>query len=189
MTFDYLKKLLLSDNSRQEIINNEDAIFKLIPELESCKDFNQKNKRWHPYDVYNHILYTIDGIENDLLLRIAALFHDMGKPIVMIEDENGIGHFPNHNIESLKIFCKYASSFNLKEEQIQIIFKLIYYHDYRLEKMNDDEIKSFLSHFTHDELIMLYKLKIADNNAQSMEAHNLIPLLEKQQEEVLKIIK
>ena len=70
----------------------------------------QKNI-WHVYDVYEHILHVIDGVPNNITLRLAALFHDIGKPFVYKEDENGVGHFYGHWNKSKEIFEKCVESF------------------------------------------------------------------------------
>ena len=92
MSINGLFSILLSEKPSILIKQNEEDIFKLIPELKRCKGFNQNNP-WHPYDVYEHILHVVDNVDNDLILRLIALFHDIGKPEVYKEDEQGIGNF------------------------------------------------------------------------------------------------
>lgn len=88
----FLIDILLQDKPSESIRDSENYIFKIIPELSLCKNFEQ-NSIWHVYDVYEHILKVIDGVDSNLVLRMAALFHDIGKPFVYDEDQNGIGHF------------------------------------------------------------------------------------------------
>ena len=170
--------ILLSDKPSTLIIENEKEVFKLIPELERCKGFNQNNP-WHPYDVYNHILHVIDNIDNDLILRITALFHDIGKPFTYTEDDNKIGHFYGHWEVSQEIFNKYANKYNIDNKDL--ISKLIYYHDYSLNKL--DEITNV---FTKEEMIMLFKIKRADLLAQSSKYHHLLNDYDNKEKEILK---
>jgi putative nucleotidyltransferase with HDIG domain len=52
----------------------------IIPELFICMGVEQPH-RWHKYDVYGHIMATVDAVPNDnLVVRLAALLHDIGKP-------------------------------------------------------------------------------------------------------------
>ena len=105
-----LKKLfdiLLSNNPSILIRENEDYIFNIIPELRKSKGFNQNNP-WHIYDVYDHILHVIDGVKENIILRLAALFHDIGKPYTYMEDENNIGHFYDHWTKSSEIFLNFS---------------------------------------------------------------------------------
>lgn len=123
-----LNKILMSDKPSSKIMNNEDIIFNIVPELEKCKGFNQNNI-WHVYDVYNHILHVIDNVPNNLILRYAALFHDLGKIYTYSLDEKNTGHFYNHYIKSKEIFDIFAKENNLDEKFSKIVSKLIYYHD------------------------------------------------------------
>ena len=50
MTYEQLLKVLQSSNVYELIIEHEEEIFKLIPELKVCKGINQNNK-WQIYDV------------------------------------------------------------------------------------------------------------------------------------------
>lgn len=45
----------------------------MIPELEKCKNFDQNNP-YHIYDVYEHILHVVDGVPQNIYVRLAAFF-------------------------------------------------------------------------------------------------------------------
>lgn len=168
MNLDLFYKSLLSDNPSEEIKNNEDYFFELIPELKEGKGLEQKSK-WHIYDVYNHILHVVDGIDNNIYLRMAALFHDVGKPKTMIIDDKGNGHFTNHYFISNEIFLEFAKKYNLDKKTIDLVSKLIIYHDKDITKL-----KHISSMFTMEEIKMLYNLKRSDLLAQSREFHYLL---------------
>ena len=67
----------------------------VIPELNACVDFDQ-HSRHHAYDVYTHTAHVTEATGENLALRLAALLHDIGKPVVFYQDEAGAGHFPDH---------------------------------------------------------------------------------------------
>lgn len=92
---EFLYQVLLSNKPSLLIKETEDVIFEMVPELQNCKGFNQNNE-WHIYDVYEHILHVIDEVSPNINMRLAALFHDIGKPSVYIEDGQGVGHFHGH---------------------------------------------------------------------------------------------
>lgn len=184
MSIEELYEILLSKNPREAIIQNEEKIFEMIPELKTCKGFNQNNI-WHPYDVYQHILHVVDNVEKDICLRLAALFHDIGKPQTYTEDSKGVGHFYGHWDKSAEIFNEFAKKYKIDNNIKDTVEILIKYHDKNLEYMNDRELKLFTDMFYRREIIMLFKLKKADLLAQNEKFHGLLEQYEKQKNRVL----
>jgi len=173
MELNLLINILSKEKPSEFIKSNEDEIFKIIPELRLCKNFNQNNI-WHIYDVYEHILHVVDGVPNNINLRLAALFHDIGKPLVYKEDEFGAGHFYGHWIKSKEIFDKFAEKYNIDKSSKDIISNLILYHDLNIEKLNDRELTELINIFDTKEINMLFKLKKSDLLAQNEQFHYLL---------------
>ena len=169
MTANELFEILISDNPRALLNEKEAELFLLIPELKACKGFDQHNE-WHPYDVYEHIMRVVEGVDKNIILRLAALFHDIGKPIVYTEDEKGIGHFKEHWTESEKIFLKFAKEQNIPDYITSVVAKLIKQHDHAIKYFSEEE----LNEFSKEELIMLIQIKKADLLAQNPKYHYLL---------------
>ena len=172
MKLDELFEILLSDKPSELIKQNEDKIFSMIPELNDCKGFDQ-NSIYHVYDVYEHTLHVVDNVPKKIELRLAALFHDIGKPITYFEDELGNGHFPRHWEESRKIFENFAKKYNLNNELAKDISYLIYYHDVDFSK-SDSLILDIVEKIGYDNISDLFVLKKADVLAQSSKYHNQV---------------
>ena len=72
----------------------------LFPELLLCVGIPQSNKRAN-LDLYQHIMYALDSVKptqtNSVVIRLAALLHDIAKPHTQIETETGM-HFYSHEI-------------------------------------------------------------------------------------------
>ena len=183
MTYLELKEILLSDKPSELLKRKEHELFNFIPELRKCKGFDQHNKEWHPdYDVLEHTYHVIDNIEDkDLTLRLAALFHDIGKPECLTLDENGVGHFRGHWEVSKDIFLKFAKKRNLDNTTKVSVTRLIYFHDLPIPSMSEEQ----LNYFTKEEMIKLFKLKKADILAQNPEKHDEYLARYKMQEEKL----
>ena len=164
----------------------EEEIFGLIPELSMSKGFKQNNK-WHMYDVYEHTLNVVDYVPNILNLRLAALFHDIGKPYTYTEDENGVGHFYGHWDKSEEIFNNFARRIKLDEKDQNQISKLIKYHDINIDSLKEEELNEMIKLFTKEELAMLFKLKRADLLSQNSEFHYLLDTYYEQSKKVLKM--
>lgn len=186
MNIDFLISVLMLDKPSDYIRENEDKIFKIIPELKMCKNFNQNNI-WHIYDVYEHILHVVDGVPNNIILRLAALFHDIGKPLSYQEDEKCVGHFYGHWNISKEIFEKFIQNFNLESDIRNMISNLILYHDLNIDKLNDDEIEQLIGVLGDDGLDMLFQLKQSDLLAQNPKYHYLLNDYEQQKEIVLNV--
>jgi len=163
MDFEELQKILLMDKPSKVLRERREELGKLIPEFKETFDFDQQTI-WHQYDVYEHTLHVVDEVMPDYRLRLAALFHDVGKPRLMTIDEEGQGHFHYHWEESEDIFIKYQNMFNLSEEDIYLIRKLIFYHDLTIK---DDNIQLFLQEFDQEGLKLLLDLKKSDAMAHS----------------------
>ncbi len=184
MEIDFLINILLKDKPSEFIQNNEERIFQIIPELSKCRGFHQHNI-WHIYDVYEHILHVVDGVPNNIVLRLAALFHDIGKPFVYQEDENGVGHFYGHWNKSKEIFENFAIKYNLEKDTKIIISNLILYHDLNIDKISDDELKKLVGIFNEDGIIMLFQLKRSDLLAQNEKYHYMLDNYNIQESKVL----
>ncbi len=65
-----------------------------IPELVDCVGFEQNE--FHPHEVFEHTLVVLMKTAPELRLRLAALFHDIGKPPSLSVDEQGRRHFYRH---------------------------------------------------------------------------------------------
>ena len=180
MKYEQLLALLQSEDVYDRILQNEGAIFALIPELKACKGFDQKNS-WHVYDVYEHILHVVAGVENSLTLRLVALFHDVGKPLAFTLDDQGVGHFYGHWDRSLEIFQKYAPYFGLTPREKDLMEVLIYYHDVNVDKMEAGEIAEMVQRIGGDNIGMLFAIKKADLLAQSEKYHSLLENLQRQE--------
>lgn len=182
MNLNLFYEILLSENPSDGIRNNESYFFNLIPELKECKGFNQNNP-WHIYDVYEHILHVIDGVRDDLILRFTALFHDIGKPYVYTEDENGIGHFYNHWNKSNEIFLNFAKKYSLDEDIIDTISKLIIYHDFNFN-VEDTKMIEIAKKIGKDNIKLLFEIKRSDLKAQNKKYNYLLDSYDNQEKRI-----
>jgi tRNA nucleotidyltransferase (CCA-adding enzyme) len=183
-----LYNLLLSEKPSEQLKTHEKELFTLIPELSTCKGFNQNNE-WHIYDVYEHILHVIDNVPSNIVMRLTALFHDIGKPLSYIEDENKVGHFYGHWEVSQKIFTSFAEKNNIDHDISERVSNLIYYHDINVSKLNENELKEMFQKLNYDGIEELYEFKKADLLAQNEKYHYILDEYPKQKEEILNKLK
>ena len=186
MTVEQLFEVLKIDKPSKILKEKEIELFKLIPELEKSKGFKQNNE-WHIFDVYEHILHVVDNISDDLILRLSALFHDIGKPYVYTEDENGIGHFYGHFDKSEEIFKDFADRNKLEENIVKVVSKLIKYHDIRVSKLNTEQLLNIRNIFNDEEIERLYELRKAYLLAQNPKFHYILEDYEVEKKKILSI--
>lgn len=91
--------------------------------------FDQRNPH-HCYDLFTHSLNTVIGIKDTapILLRVAAFFHDIGKPVVVMEKQGRL-IFHGHAQESAKIAPTILKKMGYDFEKIKEICFYIKHHD------------------------------------------------------------
>ena len=91
-TADELRRMLASERPKLalELLDQAELLGVILPEIEACKGVPQTG--YHTYDVFGHTLLTVAATPLDLLLRVAALFHDVGKPATAKGDGTFLGH-------------------------------------------------------------------------------------------------
>jgi len=162
-----ISKIMVTDNPSIYLRDYKEIFFDLIPELRDTFGFNQHNP-WHIYDVFEHTLKVIENTSNNLILRLAALFHDIGKPVTYTEDENNIGHFYNHPKYSDKIWKKFAKTYKVDKETKDRVSILILNHDVTFS-FKENKIKGYIRDIGTENIYLLFDLKKADNLAQNPE--------------------
>lgn len=139
----------------------------LIPELVRCFSTPQKNK-YHIYNVGEHIMSALDNSPKELMLRWAALLHDIGKPICSSVDSNGIIHFYGHHRESMEIADKILNKLHIEHNMMRDILVLIEYHDVRIDP-SMPVVKRLLSKIGAPLFEKLLVLQEADAKAKNPE--------------------
>lgn len=114
----------------------EELLEELGPEVAIMKGFEQKNSH-HCYDLYEHTMRTVEGINLEGLtmdefkkLRIAAFFHDIGKPDVSkFNPKTGQQVFYGHAVHSVEVAKPILERLGYSEEEINQINFYIAHHD------------------------------------------------------------
>ncbi|MCM1545082.1 MAG: HD domain-containing protein, partial [Ruminococcus sp.] len=158
-------KMLMGKDVRRVLMNHFDQIAFLIPQLAGMKNFNQHNFH-HIYDVFEHTAAVIESIPPKPHLRLAALFHDCGKPDCFSLDENGVGHFYSHASISANKAREALASLKLDTFTKDRVEKLVRIHDSPIE-VNEITVKKKLNRLGEDLFRDLIALKRADNFGQA----------------------
>ncbi|SDZ06309.1 tRNA nucleotidyltransferase (CCA-adding enzyme) [Proteiniborus ethanoligenes] len=158
-----LLKILLTDKPSDGIreLISLGLMDYIIPELIESVGFEQKNPN-HDKDVFNHIMEVLDNIDQDIVLRLAALLHDIGKPQCFSIDENGKGHFYGHHKKSAEMAEAILERLKFDNKTIFIVKLLVTEHMSRYDFLREKSIKKFINKVGIENLDRLFKLQIAD---------------------------
>ena len=131
-----------------------------FPELADC--FNIQQNQYHKYDVYYHLLYSCDAAEKNELIRIAALFHDIGKPKCKKENK-GENVFYNHEIIGTEIAFQVLKRWEFPRNLVKNITLLIRYHMFHYQnEWTDSAVRRVMFKVGRENIENLFLLRVAD---------------------------
>jgi tRNA nucleotidyltransferase (CCA-adding enzyme) len=154
----------------------------VIPEVAKMFDFNQKNP-YHHLDIWKHTVEAIHQSEAELPIRLAMLFHDIGKPHSFSEDENG-GHFYGHPKFSAFFTKRILRRLKYDNRTIDMVVELVQYHDATFSR-SKKHIRRWLNKIGEEQFRRLLKVKYADTMAHAPEHRQLTFVLLEDMEQTL----
>lgn len=161
-----LIKLVISPHPEKLRIAYETGITKIIlPEFDACMETEQNNPH-HCYSVGEHTLRAMQEIRADKVLRLAMLFHDIGKPGTLTVDEEGVVHFHGHPALSEKMTRDILKRLKFDNDTIYMTTNLVRYHDYDVEP-GPKYVRRAIMKIGEDVFPLLFDVKLADIKAQS----------------------
>jgi putative nucleotidyltransferase with HDIG domain len=174
---DELDKILASPRpSVALLLMEQSGLLELIlPELALCRGVEQKG--FHRFDVLDHSLFACDYAARqnaDAVVRLAALFHDIGKPATRALGVDGAWTFYQHERESASL-C-YAIMTRLRypnavtDETVHLIKEHMFHYE---EIWNDSAVRRFIMRVGAANLDALYALRKAD--ASAIVGHDVPP--------------
>lgn len=161
-----LVKLLTSDHPDYLRVAYETGITKrILEEFDICMQTPQNNKH-HRYDVGEHILHSMCACECEKNIRLAMLFHDIGKPQTLQIDKDGVTHNYGHAKVGYEMTKKILKRLRFDNDTMQKVSQLVLYHDMNIEN-TDKSVRKAVSKVGKDLFWDLLKVKKADIAAQS----------------------
>ena len=155
-----------SHRARMQLLEFEDVLAEFIPELKSAFEFKQNNP-YHCYPVYAHILTVLkECVDADIITKLAAFFHDIGKPHCYQDDDNGIRHFKGHGKVSAEMTDDIMRRLKFDNDTREKVVQLVYYHDATFE-VGKKYVRRWLNKIGIDQFKRLLVLRRADIMGQS----------------------
>lgn len=118
-----LTKLLLGKGVRAVILDYEDILSTIVPELAGFANC-PLNPHRHEFDLLEHTARTVEALPCDATLRYAGFLHDMGKPFCV---KQGIP-LCEHPAESTRRARVTMQRLRLKRNSIDAVCRLIALH-------------------------------------------------------------
>lgn len=124
---DELNKILLSPKPSigLRVLVDTGLADLFLPELPLLK--LEQDPIHHHKDVLEHTYSVVDQTAPDLELRLAALFHDVGKPATRKIDAFGVS-FHNHDKVGAKMTRRRMRELRYSQSQIDTVSRLVYMH-------------------------------------------------------------
>ncbi|MFJ8645268.1 CCA tRNA nucleotidyltransferase [Streptomyces sp. NPDC093546] len=151
---DELNKLILSANPRKGlgllvVTGLADRVLPELPELRLESDEHHRHK-----DVYEHSLIVLEqaiDLEEDgpdLVLRLAALLHDIGKPRTRRFEPDGRVSFHHHEVVGAKMVKKRMTALKYSNDMVKDVARLVElhlrFHGYGTGEWTDSAVRRYV---------------------------------------------
>ena len=140
-----------------ELLHRAGILQHVWPEL--LEGVGVEQNEWHKYEVYRHNLETLDAVPpGDLVLRLAALLHDVGKP----RTKDG-PHFYRHEQVGADMAAAMLGRLRFSNEIEQTVEHLVRQHMYVADPdLRDAAIRRFIRRIGVHNLDRQFALRAAD---------------------------
>jgi len=175
-----LQKILVSNRPSLglRLMEGTGMLGLLLPELAACRGVAQKGM--HVFDVLDHLYACVDAIRPDLVLRLAALFHDVGKPGAKVERPGEEPTFHGHEAISADGAEAILRRLRFPNAVIEAVCHLVRNHMFSYdESWSDAAVRRFIARVGVDAMDDLLELRVADGTAiigRSVDPRGLEPL-------------
>lgn len=161
-----LVKLLLSPHpGLLEVCRRTGMTAVFLPEFDRMMETGQNNPH-HCYNVGEHTIRAMEAAAPEKTLRLALLFHDMGKPETKAADGEGIDHFRGHELKSAEMARGVMRRLKFDNNTIDRVVRLVRAHDVKIEP-GQKYMRRALNRLGEDLFPELFAVKEADLAAQS----------------------
>jgi poly(A) polymerase/tRNA nucleotidyltransferase (CCA-adding enzyme) len=153
-----------------ELLEKTEILGMILPELRACIGIEQREL--HDFDVFYHSLYACKAAPPDnLVLRLAALLHDIGKASTLFINEAGEPRFHNHEKQSAELSEELLRRLKFPNEVISRVSHLVRYHMFNYqEEWKDASVRRFVASVGKENLAELFALRRADQLSRGKRA-------------------
>ena len=166
--FDELSKILLGSYAKKALCEMKKLgiLGFIIPEFKQMKtfkfgSFKEKN------NLFSHIVDTVSLCQRDLITRLAALFHDLGKINTRVIDAKGNFFYYGHEKESALIAEEKLRHFKASNDIVFSVRNLILNHMILEKDLSIKELKKLIMGLGEKNMARLFDLILANTNSKT----------------------
>lgn len=158
-----INKILMGPDPARGIrlLDEVGLLAEIFPEVKAMVGFDQHSPH-HYLDCFEHSLKVLEGTPLDLTTRLAALFHDTGKPATFFLDEEGNGRFFVHQKISKDLAKKRFKYLKYSNKIIDDVGILIDRHMDASNAYTEKSVARLLRRLGEENLRRLFDLQEAD---------------------------
>lgn len=162
--FSELKQLLCGENVKKVLLEYREVFAEIVPEIRAMFDYDQHSK-YHNSTLFEHTARAVEAAPKRAEMRLAMLFHDIGKPACRSTDENGEGHYYGHAAKSAEIADRILRELKCDNALRVRVCEIIKYHDMPIE-LSRRAIMRSLSKLGGELFCDVMEAHIADDSAK-----------------------
>jgi putative nucleotidyltransferase with HDIG domain len=124
-----LDKLLVSQHVTigLEFLAQTRLLHFMLPELAIQVGYDQDSP-YHQLNLWDHTVKTVSLVHNGLVLRWAALLHDVGKPYVRQKNRHGYSNYVNHELVGAELVTKIGRYLHWSNARTTAVHDLVRHH-------------------------------------------------------------
>lgn len=126
--FAELKRLLCGEGVKRVMLDFPKIFAHIIPPLGAQIGYDQGSK-YHNSTLYEHTARAVQAAPPTVQMRLAMLFHDIGKPACRSVDENGECHYYGHGEISAKTADEILRMLKCDNALRERVVEIVRYHD------------------------------------------------------------
>lgn len=156
----------------------------VLPELLPMVGCEQNH--YHAFDVWGHTLAVVDSCRPDPVMRLAALLHDVGKPVVRgVNEKTGDYTFYHHEVTGAKMADGIGSLLKLSNQQRDFVAAVVRHHLVVYDdEWTDGAVRRWIRRVGEELVDPVLALAEADAHGKGVDATDVLASIDKLRERV-----
>ncbi len=163
---DELLKIIMADRAAEgvELLRELGLLKFILPELQ--ENYGVGQNKHHIYDCYTHAIKALEYTAKKKFnqnVRLAALFHDIGKPRVKA-GQGPSSTFYNHEVIGAKMAFEILNRLKFSKKDIEKVVKLVRYHlfYYNVDGVSESSVRRLVKNVGPESMEELLQVRQAD---------------------------